>query len=218
MKKHQLRPLFGFSDFLKQVNEMQDLPHSISKKDAQSTEQSTSKSKTTKMCTHHKNQPLKYFCYVCDEEICGFCWDGDHSDARKHGVQKISHAKKRLLLKDREIEVRSRMTIIQDTIPMVESLLKTLTKEYNYLVDQLVSCEKVKSADLDKSGSSISEGSKAEDVSDCTTPLRSMHINEDVLLNCQLIRRNFQHLAAIKTQHMRLVATDKGVRNASVFR
>ena len=200
IKRDQLHPLYGLKDFFQEVNEMQS---PLAQGSASSTDFTNSAPKLVKrFCKCHENQSLEYFCYVCEEEICGQCWDLYHSDARKHGVQKISHAKKQSKIKDRMNDVNSKMEIIQGTIPVLEELLKKMILEYNYLIDQLVTCEQIQTMtfkELEILNAQARDSLESDIRSQIlllqtSEELSSKFLDESDLLRCKTILANIESL------------------------
>ena len=102
-------------------------------------------------CQKHSNYQLEFYCYECKIEICGNCWDEDHGNVASHRVQRVDHAKKSILTENlqninfgqRENEARKRIAKVQGTILLLEDLMRSMTREYTHLVQEMITCEDV---------------------------------------------------------------------------
>ena len=144
--RDQLKPLYGLREFFEEVNEV----HASRKK-----ENPIEKDSNKNYCRKHEDQELEFFCYECCREICGLCWDSDHGDVKSHLVQRIDYAKQRILvnilenvnIETRTQEVHDRIASVQGTILLLEDLMRSMTREYTSLVQELITCEDVAKLD-----------------------------------------------------------------------
>ena len=100
-------------------------------------------------------------------------------------------------------EIKGKMSLIQETMPLVESLMKHLTREYNYLVEHLVICEQIQTIGVPKGDFQANEFETYQrnqlDLLDDSKTLKCLHITHEVLASCESIKENLVQLLSLSS-------------------